>query len=136
MPMRILLVDDHPTNRKFGGAILRRLGYEPTIAASGSEAIEAAAEGPFDTVLMDIEMPDMDGLEAAARIRAARAGRDRPFVVALTANAIAGDRENYLRSGMDDYVSEPIELSELVRALRASWSFRQAAQSGQGERTG
>jgi CheY-like chemotaxis protein len=85
---------------------------------------------------MDIEMPNMDGLEAAACNRKKRAGRDRPFVVALTANAIAGDRKNYLRSGVEDCVSKPMEQSELVCALRASWSFRQDAQAGQEERTG
>jgi CheY-like chemotaxis protein len=68
---------------------------------------------------MDIEMPDMDGLEATARIRELRPPAEWPYMVALTANAIAGDREKYLREGMDDYVSKPIDITELVRALRA-----------------
>ena len=120
IPLRILIVDDHPTNRKFCAAALRKLGFEPVLAASGEEAVEAAGLSDFDTVLMDIEMPDMDGLEATAKIRAQRAASDCPYIVALTANAIAGDREKYLIAGMDDYVSKPIEISELVRALRAA----------------
>jgi len=75
---------------------------------------------------MDIEMPDMDGLEATARIRELRSPAELPHMIALTANAIAGDREKYLRAGMDDYVSKPIEISELVRALRAAAGKRQS----------
>ncbi|MFN4143938.1 response regulator [Aestuariivirga sp.] len=123
-PLRILVADDHPTNRKFASAVLRKLGYSPEMAASGAEAVALAAETRFDTILMDIEMPGMDGIEAMQLIRAA-AGDDAPFFVALTANAITGDRENYLRSGMDDYVSKPIDVKELVRALRRSFAAKQ-----------
>jgi len=126
IPLHILVVDDHPTNRKFCAAALRKLGFDPVLASSGEEAIEAVALSAFDTILMDIEMPDMDGLEAAERIRARRAADDSPYIIALTANAIAGDREKYLRAGMDDYVSKPIEIAELVRALRAAAASRQA----------
>jgi CheY-like chemotaxis protein len=126
MPMRILIVDDHPTNRKFCAAALRKLGYEPEVVTSGEEAVEAASLLNFDTILMDIEMPDMDGLEASARIRAQRNATDGPYIVALTANAITGDRERYLADGMDDYVSKPIEIGELVRALRAAAASRKS----------
>ena len=128
-PLRILVVDDHPTNRKFASALLRRLGYVPEIAASGPEGVAHAVSTCFDTILMDIEMPEMDGIEAMRIIRDA-AGVDAPYFVALTANAITGDRENYLRAGMDDYVSKPIDVSELVRALRKSWEFRQKSGAG------
>jgi CheY-like chemotaxis protein len=131
-------VDDHPTNRKFCAAALRKLGFEPEMAASGEEAVEAARLTVFDTVLMDIEMPDMDGIEATTRIRSLRTEAEGPYMVALTANAIAGDREKYLRAGMDDYVSKPIEIAELVRALRAAAEarrlLRRAATGDGGER--
>ena len=120
IPMRILVVDDHPTNRKFCAAALKKLGFQPELAASGHEAVETARLKVFDTVLMDIEMPEMDGIEATTLIRGLTPAAEWPYVVALTANAIAGDRERYLRAGMDDYVSKPIEISELVRALRAA----------------
>ncbi|MBC2834037.1 response regulator [Paragemmobacter straminiformis] len=125
-PMRILVVDDHPTNRKFCAAALRKLGFEPMLAASGEEAVALAAGTSFDVILMDIEMPDMDGIEATAKIRGQTAGTDQPCFVALTANAIAGDREKYLQAGLDDYVSKPIEIGELVRALRAAATRRTA----------
>ena len=125
-PLRILVVDDHPTNRKFCAAALRKLGFEPVLASSGEEAIEVASQSAFDAILMDIEMPDMDGLEATVKIRAQRSVADQPYVVALTANAIAGDREKYMHAGMDDYVSKPIAIAELVRALRAAAASRRA----------
>ncbi|WP_431298611.1 response regulator [Tabrizicola sp. BL-A-41-H6] len=126
IPLRILIVDDNSTNRKFCAAALRKLGFEPVVAASGEEAVALAVLSDFDTILMDIEMPDMDGLEATAKIRSQRAASDCPYIVALTANAIAGDREKYLLAGMDDYVSKPIEISELVRALRGAEVSRQS----------
>jgi CheY-like chemotaxis protein len=125
IPLRILVVDDHPTNRKFCAAALRKLGFEPVLASSGEEAVEVAGQSAFDAILMDIEMPDMDGVEATAKIKAQLSKADSPYVVALTANAIAGDREKYLHAGMDDYVSKPIEIAELVRALRAAAASRQ-----------
>ena len=126
IPLRILVVYDHPTNRKFCAAALRKLGFEPVLASSGEEAVELAGQSAFDVILMDIEMPDMDGIEATAKIRAQRTMADSPYVVALTANAIAGDREKYLHAGMDDYVSKPIEIAELIRALRAAAGSRKS----------
>jgi CheY-like chemotaxis protein len=92
----------------------------------GVAQVEVAGQSAFDAILMDIEMPVMDGIDATAKIRAHRSKADWPYVVALTANAIAGDREKYLHAGMDDYVSKPIEIAELVRALRAAAASRQA----------
>jgi len=120
-PLSILVVDDHPTNRKFCSALLKKLGYAPQLAASGREAVDMTATSSFDTILMDIEMPEMDGIEAMRIIRGLRSEVAQPYFVALTANAIAGDRETYLKAGMDNYVSKPIELGELVGALRTSW---------------
>jgi len=120
-PLSILVVDDHPTNRKFCSALLKKLGYAPQLATSGREAVDMTATSSFDTILMDIEMPEMDGIEAMKIIRSLRSEVAQPYFVALTANAIAGDRETYLKAGMDNYVSKPIELAELVGALRTSW---------------
>ena len=125
-PLSILVVDDHPTNRKFCSALLKKLGYAPQLATSGREAVDMTATSSFDTILMDIEMPEMDGIEAMKIIRSLRSDVAQPYFVALTANAIAGDRETYLKAGMDNYVSKPIELAELVGALRTSWQANAA----------
>ncbi|QIG51979.1 response regulator [Nordella sp. HKS 07] len=130
-PLSILVVDDHPTNRKFCSALLKKLGYSPQLAVSGREAVDMSATASFDTILMDIEMPEMDGIEAMKVIRSLHSEVAQPYFVALTANAIAGDRETYLKAGMDNYVSKPIELAELVGALRTSWRAR-VARRGNG----
>jgi PAS domain S-box-containing protein len=129
-PLSILVVDDHPTNRKFCSALLRKLGYAPQLAASGREAVDMTATSSFETILMDIEMPEMDGVEAMKIIRGQCSELAQPYFVALTANAIAGDRENYLKAGMDNYVSKPIDLAELIGALRTSWQVRARRQQG------
>jgi CheY-like chemotaxis protein len=119
LPLRILLVDDNITNRKIGSKVLERLGYKADLAVDGETAISSFAEGQHDVILMDIEMPDMDGIEATRLIRAS-GSRDslQPFIVALTANAMAGDRERYLEAGMDDYLSKPLRVEELVASLK------------------
>jgi len=119
LPLRILLVDDNITNRKIGSKVLERLGYKVDLAVDGETAISSFAEGQHDVILMDIEMPDMDGLEATRLIRASGARNSlQPFIVALTANAMAGDRERYLAAGMDDYLSKPLRVEELVASLK------------------
>jgi CheY-like chemotaxis protein len=125
-PLSILVVDDHPTNRKFCSALLKKLGYAPQVATNGREAVDMTAMSSFDTILMDIEMPEMDGIEAMKIIRSLRSEVTQPYFVALTANAIAGDRESYLKAGMDNYVSKPIDLAELIGALRSSFEVRVA----------
>jgi CheY-like chemotaxis protein len=119
LPLRILLVDDHATNRKLGFKVLERLGYKAELAVDGQSAISSYGEGRHDVILMDIEMPDMDGLEATRLIRASSSSdAHQPFIVALTANAMAGDRERYLEAGMDDYLSKPLRVEELVLSLK------------------
>ncbi|MER9328701.1 GAF domain-containing protein [Mesorhizobium sp. M0488] len=119
LPLRILLVDDNITNRKIGSKVLERLGYKVDLAVDGETAISSFAKGQHDVILMDIEMPDMDGLEATRLIRSSGSGDSlQPFIVALTANAIAGDRERYLEAGMDDYLSKPLRVEELVASLK------------------
>jgi len=121
--LRILLVDDNAINRKVGGKILNRLGYEPSIVTSGADAISACESQKFDLVLMDIEMPEMDGITAANRIRQALTDDSVPFIVALTANAINSERDSYLEAGMDGYLSKPIDIDALTQTLEAAWGM-------------
>ena len=119
LPLRILLADDHVTNQKLGRMILKRLGYQSDVAGNGREVVEAVARQPYDVVLMDIEMPEMDGMEATRRIIADHPEQTRPRIIAVTANAMDGDRERFIEAGMCDYVSKPIRVDALVKALQA-----------------
>jgi len=116
-PLDILLVDDNAINRKIGNKILIRLGFEPVLVSGGLDAIAACKAHKFDVVFMDIEMPEIDGVTATAMLRDAIPTDEMPYIVALTANAMASDRESYLRSGMDDYLSKPIEIDKLSECL-------------------
>jgi len=115
-PLRILLAEDNLVNQKLALRLLAQLSYKAAVAGDGLAAIDAIERDDFDIVLMDVQMPEMDGLEATRRIRAR--WPDRPLrIVAMTANAMAGDREACLAAGMDDYISKPIRPSELAAAL-------------------
>lgn len=116
-PSRLLLVEDNPVNQKVARAMLERLGHMVHIASNGLEAIAAVQRGPFDLVLMDCQMPEMDGLEATNRIRAGEASSQRMPIVAMTANALKGTREECLRAGMDDYLSKPVRYEQLAHTL-------------------
>ena len=120
-PLRILLAEDNVVNQKLALRLLQQMGYRADVASNGIEAIECVARQPYDVVLMDVQMPEMDGLEASRRIVAAQpdAAR-RPRIVAMTANAMQGDREACLAAGMDDYVTKPIRVEALVEALLAA----------------
>ncbi|MEM6306046.1 MAG: response regulator [Pseudomonadota bacterium] len=122
--LKILLVDDNSINRKVGAKILGRLGYAADLAKSGQAAIEACQAKPYDLVLMDIEMPEMDGLAATRALREGIPAGQIPFIVALTANALAEERQHYLDSGMDGYLSKPIDLDDLMEALNNAMRFR------------
>lgn len=118
--LKILLVDDNAINQKVGRKILKRLGFDPVVVSSGEEAIESCRSEEFHIVLMDIEMPDMDGISATNCIRN-EIPKDRvPYIVALTANAMNSERENYLNSGMDDYLSKPIDIDALTRSISSA----------------
>jgi signal transduction histidine kinase/CheY-like chemotaxis protein/HPt (histidine-containing phosphotransfer) domain-containing protein len=124
--LRILLVEDNSVNQKVALLLLERLGYRADVAANGLEALAALRRQSYDVVLMDVQMPEMDGLEAARRIRADWPPHDRPRIIAMTANALRGDREVCLEAGMDDYLSKPILMDELRQALlRASLASRE-----------
>lgn len=116
-PLKILLADDHPTNQQMGKMILARLGYQVDIVSNGREALDALETNTYDLILMDIEMPQMDGVEATIEIRR-RWGNAGPRIIAVTANAMHGDRDRYIEAGMDDYVSKPIRIEALVVALK------------------
>lgn len=115
--LRILLVEDNNVNQMVANRMLQRIGYVSDIASNGKEAVEAVETIPYDIVFMDISMPEMDGLTACSVIRANKSLPKQPIIIAMTANAMHGDRENYLKVGMDDYVSKPVNLEELKNVI-------------------
>jgi GAF domain-containing protein/CheY-like chemotaxis protein len=115
-PLRILLAEDNVVNQKLALRFLQQMGYRADVASNGIEAVASVERQTYDVVLMDVQMPEMDGLEATRRIRA-RNG-NRPRIVAMTANATQRDRELCLAAGMDDYLTKPIRVERLVEALR------------------
>jgi CheY-like chemotaxis protein len=116
-PLRILLAEDNVVNQKLAMRLLQQMGYRADLASNGIEAVECVKRQPYDVVLMDVQMPEMDGLEASRRITAQSQPGQRPRIVAMTANAMQGDRELCLASGMDDYLTKPIRVDQLVEAL-------------------
>jgi CheY-like chemotaxis protein len=116
LPLRILLAEDNIVNQKLALRLLEGLGYRAELAANGIEVIEALERQRFDVILMDVQMPEMDGLDATREI-VRRWGADRPRIIAMTANAMQGDKEICIEAGMDDYVGKPIRIEELVAAL-------------------
>jgi CheY-like chemotaxis protein len=122
-PLRILLAEDSLVNQKLAVALLERQGHAVTIASNGREAVDAMDRESFDLVLMDIQMPEMDGLEATLAIRAKQlaSGAHTP-IIAMTAHALKGDRERCLEAGMDGYVTKPIRPPDLYHALASAVS--------------
>jgi CheY-like chemotaxis protein len=116
-PLRILLAEDNAVNQKLALRLLSQMGYRADVAANGLEAIEAIQRQKYDVVLMDVQMPELDGLEASRQICTRWDPTNRPRIVAMTANAMQGDRELCLEAGMDDYLAKPIRVDELVLAL-------------------
>jgi signal transduction histidine kinase/DNA-binding response OmpR family regulator/HPt (histidine-containing phosphotransfer) domain-containing protein/PAS domain-containing protein len=117
LPLRILLAEDNATNQKLALRLLARMGYRADVAANGLEALQALERQTYDVVLMDMQMPEMDGLETTRHIHQRWPGEQHPYVIAMTANAMEGDREMCLAAGMDDYISKPIRVEALVQAL-------------------
>ena len=120
-PLRILIAEDNRMNQKLAMRILGKLGYDPDIAENGKEVLEEVSKRNYDLILMDVQMPEMDGLEATRMIRVCL--ENQPVIIAMTANAMQGDREECLRNGMDDYISKPVNLEELVIILE-KWAVQ------------
>src|SRR5262249_10333357 len=117
MPLRVLLADDNAINQKVGLSVLHKLGYRADVATNGIEVIRALEHKAYDVLFLDVQMPEMDGLECARQI-CQRWTRDRrPVIVAMTGNALMGDREKCLAAGMDDYISKPVRIAELQAAI-------------------
>ena len=119
LPLRIVLAEDNVVNQKVALKMLEKMGYRADVAANGVEVLEALQRQHYDVVLMDVHMPEMDGFEAAGRIKAEWPEEHRPRVIGMTALAMEGDRERCLAAGMDDYVSKPVKIEELQRALES-----------------
>jgi CheY-like chemotaxis protein len=117
LPLRILLTEDNVINQKLALRLLLNMGYRADVAANGLEAIQSLERQDYDVILMDVQMPEMDGLEATRQIVKRWNGEERPRIIAMTANAMAGDREKCIEAGMDDYITKPIRVAELVGAL-------------------
>ena len=119
-PMSILVAEDNQINQQVILHILTKMGYEPEMVENGQEAVDITQQKHFDLILMDMQMPEMDGLEASRVIRATL--KRQPVIIALTANTMQGDQEECLDAGMDDYISKPVKLEELVSKLE-KWAL-------------
>jgi signal transduction histidine kinase/DNA-binding response OmpR family regulator len=116
-PLRILLAEDNAVNQKVGVALLKRMGYDADVVANGLEVLDAVHRQTYDVILMDIQMPEMDGLEAARRITAEYEAGARPRLIALTANVFKADHEACLEAGMDEFLGKPLDVAKLRDAL-------------------
>jgi len=119
-PLRILIAEDNPVNQKWTTKILSKMGYKSDIAENGKIVLEMVGHEAYDLILMDVQMPEMDGLEATRMIRLFL--DKQPVVIAMTANVMHGDRQACMQAGMDDYISKPVELGELVNMLE-KWAL-------------
>lgn len=115
-PLRILMAEDNAINQRVGKLILQRAGFNIDLVADGNEALEAHRTCPYDLILMDCQMPTMDGFEASRQIR--QLAQPQPVIIAVTANALVGERERCLSAGMDDYLSKPFQAEQLVAVVR------------------
>ena len=119
-PLRILIAEDNLINQMVALKILSKMGYNADIANNGIEAIQSLERQPYEVILMDMQMPEMDGLQATKEICMGWSGKTKPRIIAMTANAMKGDREKCLHAGMDDYITKPINMKDLKRALKNS----------------
>ncbi len=120
LPRRILLAEDNAINQKVAISMLRKIGYTADVAENGMMALDACGKATYDIVLMDMQMPEMDGLEATRRLRDELEDDKQPYIIAMTANAMKGDKERCIEAGMDDYVSKPVSIDLLAAAIKRS----------------
>jgi CheY-like chemotaxis protein len=132
--VRILMAEDNGINQRVGKLILQRAGFSIDLAADGSEALEAHRSNPYDVILMDCQMPVMDGFEACRHIR--ELGEPQPVIIAVTANALVGERDRCLGAGMDDYLSKPFQAEQLVAIVKKWVDNRLALCAGSGSSAG
>jgi two-component system, sensor histidine kinase and response regulator len=130
-PLRILVVEDNQVNQLLATVLLGKAGHRIDVAGNGLEALDAVSARPYDIVLMDVQMPEMDGIEATRRIRAMAAPVGRIPIIAMTANAMKGDRERLLAGGMNDYVSKPIDKAQLFLAIAACMGLAPAPDAAE-----
>ena len=130
LPLRLMLADDNLINQKVGVKMLQRLGYRPEVAANGVEVLKLLQQQPFDLIFLDVQMPEMDGFESARRIHKEWPDTRRPRLVAMTGNALEGDRDRCLEAGMDDYVAKPVRITELQAVIERWGTERKAAAAG------
>ncbi|MCS6826517.1 MAG: response regulator [Caldilinea sp.] len=123
-PLRILVAEDNLVNQKVIQTMLGRLGYRADVVSDGVQAVEAVRRQPYDVILMDVQMPEMDGVEATQRIRAILPAARQPWIVAMTANVFESQRKLYLEHSMDDYVSKPVQRETLLTALQRAYANR------------
>ena len=125
-PLRILLAEDNPINQLLATKMLNTIGYEPVKAETGIEVLEMMKAEHFDLILMDVQMPEMDGIEATKLIRSK--GTAQPVIVAMTANAMQSDQEECLKAGMDDYLSKPVRVDSL-KSMIQKWAIQARMKS-------
>lgn len=119
---RLLLAEDNPVNQTVALRQLKKLGYEVDLARDGAEAIRLFQENKYPLILMDCQMPEVDGYEATRQIRQLANGHPPVRIVAMTANAMRGDRERCLKEGMDDYITKPVRVEELRAAIEKAFN--------------
>jgi CheY-like chemotaxis protein len=124
--LRILMAEDNAINQRVGKLILQRAGFDIDVVADGREALEAHQNTPYDLILMDCQMPIMDGFEASRQIR--KLALAQPVIIAVTANALVGERERCLNAGMDDYLSKPFQAEQLVGVVKKWAAIREKAE--------
>jgi CheY-like chemotaxis protein len=128
-PASILVAEDNPVNQKVARRLLEKLGYTPEIVANGHEVLDALRRHPFDVILMDVEMPEMDGLSATLTVRAEVPAERQPAIIAVTAHALEADREHGGAVEMDCYLTKPLRIEELTTALANAAAWRDARRA-------
>lgn len=131
-PLNILVAEDHPVNQRVAQLMLRNLGYDAQLASDGMQVLQALAQAPYDVVMLDLQMPVLDGLQCAQRIRAQGNGLAQPWIIAVTANVVSGEQEACISAGMNDFLAKPVTIDALSGALARCLAAQAAANTEQG----